>query len=148
VSRLEDPIASIPCEVQLPADWQRSSQDNTLFACRPEDNRRFPRRGLTAMAALQYRQTLPVLQRPNRWHRIYLVNLSRGGLAFLHSEQLFPREQMHVLFPGGEDRLVEVARCRRINDKCFEIGVSFAAEAATSPEPSDAESQPASPTQS
>lgn len=147
MSSLEDPIASLPCEVELPPEWRHPSDDKVLFTYRPEDHRRFSRRGLLAIAALQYRQTLPVLRRPNRWHRIYTVNLSQSGLAFLHSEQLFPRERMHILFPGGSDHIVEVARCRRINDRCFEIGARFVAGVAVSQQPSEVGGQPLSPAQ-
>lgn len=62
-------------------------------------------------------------------HRIYLQDLSRGGIGFLHFEQLYRGERTQVLFVNGRSMLIEIARCRRIRENCFSVGASFVGDA-------------------
>lgn len=63
-----------------------------------------------------------ILQHGGELARIYTLDLSRGGLAFLHVKQLFPLDQVSVWLESLLCLRVEVARCRRIEDCCFECG--------------------------
>jgi hypothetical protein len=54
-----------------------------------------------------------------------MMDLSRSGLRFLHGEQLFPLERMRVVLPDGKRRLIEVKWCRRVQDRCYEVGCTF-----------------------
>jgi hypothetical protein len=123
-------IAALPCEVQLPAGWGAGAAEKGLFASGPDERRGFLRRGLQICAALEYRQTFPSLGRARAWHRVYVVNVSRSGLLLLHSEQLFPKERLVVVLPDGKDVLVEISRCRRIQERCFEVGGRFVVDRA------------------
>jgi hypothetical protein len=118
-------IAALPCEVQLPDGWAVGALEQGLFASGPEERRGFLRRALRTCAALEHRQTFPSLGRARAWHRVYVVNVSRSGLLLLHSEQLFPKERLVVVLPDGKDVLIEISRCRRIQDRCFEVGGRF-----------------------
>lgn len=133
---LADVVAQLECEINPPREWDdffRASEDRPLSVV-PIEKRRHERRHLRIQAGLQYRQTAPVLRRPIKWHRVYMTNLSRGGIMFLHSEQLFPLERMRMVLPDPrvrefvrdpEDCVIEVVRCHRIQDRCFEIGAEF-----------------------
>ena len=123
---LADLLDSLPCEIELPAKWEDYFDKTGLLATGPEDKRRCPRFYLRAFAALETRQTFPALARPHQWHRVYTKDVSRGGLCFLHSEQLFPRERMRILMgPEGQQHAIAITRCTRIQDHCFEIGARF-----------------------
>jgi hypothetical protein len=77
------------------------------------------------VAALEHRQSLPALPRADTRHVVYTKDVSRGGIGFLHSEPLFPMEQFRLALPDGKSRTIEVVRCRRIQQRCFEIGAVF-----------------------
>lgn len=133
---LADSVGQLPCDIELPPSWIDFFDHPESRPIRevPIEKRRHARRYLRAYAGLQYRQTASVLRRPMTWHRVYMTNLSRGGILFLHSEQLFPLERMRMLLPDPrirelvrdpEDCAIEVVRCHRIQDHCFEIGAEF-----------------------
>lgn len=116
----------LPCLVQLPEGWFDEHGVHTTPL--EHDQRRFPRRAcgsIQAKAALEYRTTLPARQRDATTWAVYPVSISRGGLAFLHSEPLFPHEKFRISLADENCYEVEVARCRRIGPRCFEIGVRF-----------------------
>ncbi len=119
-------IDELPCQIRLPEAWleQYSSETNAVDG----DQRRFPRHPCgspQAKAALEYRSTLPSRPRePTVW-AVYPVSISRGGLAFLHSEPLYPCEKFRISLPNGKAFEIEVARCRRVGDRCFEVGARF-----------------------
>jgi hypothetical protein len=133
---LADAVGQLPCDIELPPSWNDFFDHPESRPLRevPIEKRRYARRYLRAYAGLQYRQTAPVLRRPMMWHRVYMTNLSQGGILFLHAEQLFPLERMWMILPDPrvrefvpdpEDCIIEVVRCHRIQDHCFEIGARF-----------------------
>ncbi|MBN2291045.1 MAG: PilZ domain-containing protein [Pirellulales bacterium] len=132
---LPDGLADdLRCDIMLPsfmADFFESEASNPII---PNDKRRFKRWHFNSIAALQCRQSLHALHRELIWHRVYTKDISRGGLAFLHSEQLFPLEQMRVLLPTRtvepifedcKECFMEVTRCRRWGEMCYEIAARF-----------------------
>jgi hypothetical protein len=125
IRKLTNALGPLKCEVELPSSWTDYFHRRGTIPTRPNERRRFPRSHLRASAALQYRQSFPALPRGEDWHKVYTKDVSRAGLAFLHSEQLYPKEQMALLLPDGRSRAIEVVRCRRIQARCFEIGAIF-----------------------
>ena len=55
----------------------------------------------------------------------YTKDVSRQGVGFLSPVQLLPKEKVQLCLPTGELSL-EVARCRRVDQGCFECGAKFA----------------------
>ena len=133
---IAEAVSQLKCEIELPSSWKdyfgRRGQLPTCMG----DKRRFPRSYFRGAAALHYRQSFPALPRRDLWYRVFTKDVSRGGISFLHGEQLFPGEQMTVVLSDGRSRPVEVVRCRRIEDRCFEIGAKFIA-GLRSPAPAD-----------
>ncbi|MBN1910768.1 MAG: hypothetical protein JW818_13565 [Pirellulales bacterium] len=122
------------CEIELPPALEDFFDFEGILPTTADERRRFARMDLRSFGALEYRQTFPVLPRSSCWHRIYTKDLSRGGLCFLHSEQLFPMEQMHVILPAEtvktvlprcERMIIEIRRCQRRGPRCYEIGACF-----------------------
>ena len=93
----------------------------------PGDTRQFPRRHLVASAIIEYRDGLPAHPRQPQRHNVVVADLSRRGLRFLHSEQFFPGELAIIQIAASKVMHIEVARCRKIADCCFEVGATFSA---------------------
>jgi hypothetical protein len=89
-----------------------------------DDRRRFPRRQLRMRAVMDLRQTLPAIERERALHCVYLRDISRTGIGFLHADELFPGEECRLWLPQKELH-VNVVLCRRQGPRCFVIGARF-----------------------
>ena len=89
------------------------------------DRRRFRRQRVFCAAALQHATTLRALPRAEEWHKIVVRDVGRGGVGFLHSQQLYPLERLRMVFPDLQTHYIEVVRCRKLGDHCFEVGAQF-----------------------
>lgn len=119
------------CEVELPPVWQNYFGESGAMPTFEGDGRRFPRFYARSKAALELSQSLPARPRNYAWHGIYTKNISRQGLGFLHSEQLYPCERLRLVLADGVPREIEVVHCRRIQRRCYEIGARFVASDAS-----------------
>lgn len=130
---LTEAIKALPSAVELPPGWEETWYDcgDQMYAM--QDHRTFPRHKLRHVAALQQAQSLPGLPRAAKTWQVLTKDVSRRGVAFLHGEQLFPGEQMQILFPSGSKALISVARCQRHAVRCYEVGARFVQNAAASP---------------
>lgn len=90
-----------------------------------DEQRRYIRRHLRVTAALHYRRSLPELRRESCWFKVLVRDVHRKGISFLHSEQLFPTEQMLLVLLDGKRRKIEVMRCNRLGDHCYTVGADF-----------------------
>jgi hypothetical protein len=57
----------------------------------------------------------------------YTKDVSRQGIGFLSPVQLMPKERVKLRLPTTQICL-EIARCRRMDQGCFECGARFALE--------------------
>jgi hypothetical protein len=57
----------------------------------------------------------------------YTKDVSRQGIGFLSPVQLLPKERVRLRVPNAQLSL-EIARCRRVDQGCFECGARFALE--------------------
>ena len=123
--KLADITASLHCDVELPPSWKDYVEKSGQVVPAAEQTRSFVRRYFCTSAALQCRQTLVGLPRPEAWHRVYTKDMSRDGLSFFHSEQLFPRELIRIVLIDGTQRILEIIGCRRVQNCCFEVEARF-----------------------
>lgn len=132
--RLADAIARQQCEVELPESWNDFFEISGMAGSSAADKRRAARWKNRVVAGLLYRTTFPVLPRSDEWHPIYIKDLSRTGMAFVHSEQLYPLERLRILVIDDRSsrllqndclRTVEISWCKRVKDKCFAVGSRF-----------------------
>ncbi len=125
LQKLINVVGPLKFSVDLPTSpekWFSASGPAPTVA---DDQRRFVRSQLRVSAALQYRRSLPSLARDSDWYKVVMRDISRGGISFLHSEQVFPTEQLMLVMPDCKPRCIEVTRCRRIKESCYEVGASF-----------------------
>ncbi len=132
--RLADAISRIKCEIEFPEAWSEFLNHSGPAGSVPADNRRFRRWKNRTLAGLLQCETYPVIPRNEQWRPIYLKDVSRGGVAFVHSEQLYPLERMRILFIDEVSsrllenyylRIIEVVRCKYVRTKCYEVGAQF-----------------------
>jgi hypothetical protein len=125
VDDLKPPQGTYRCRVLIPEAARRILEKKGATPTLEGDGRRFPRHRTRGWAVLEYQSTFAALQRPAESHAVLLVDLSRGGVGFLHSEQLFPLEQMCLTLHNNRSRTITIMHCRRLGDCCYLIGGEF-----------------------
>ena len=115
--------------LRVPEAVMASLQARRSAPPQSSDIRQFPRRHVVAQAVLEYRDGLPAHPRQPQRHNVIVADLSRAGLRFLHSEQFFPGELAVIQIAAGKQMCIEVARCRKVADLCYEVGARFSAGA-------------------
>ncbi len=115
-----------PLQCDLPVDQlDRGSAGNLPNLPTENDQRRFRRQVVFCAAALQHATTIKALPRAVEWHKVVLLDVGRGGVAFLHSRQLYPSERLQLIFPDLRPHYIEVVRCRKLGSQYFEVGAQF-----------------------
>ena len=115
-------LEQLECRVQLPEEMADDYFSETgALPTSFDERRRFARFRFRTKAILGVRPTLPVIPRTPEKHVIYSYDMSRGGLAFLHSQQLFPMEVCDLWLPT-QKLVVRVTRCQYLNENCYLIG--------------------------
>ena len=113
-------LATCQCELVIPSHFKEGLSKKGVFPTISDDRRRFVRYHFNSRAILEFGPTLPTIPREPTTAQIITRNISRGGVAFLHSEQLFPGERVTLWFPTSKHEYT-VVRCTGQNDHCFEI---------------------------
>jgi len=90
------------------------------------DQRRYVRRYAITKAVLHYQSSLPALPRIQENHLVVILDLSRSGVGFFHSEQLFPCERGTLILSKEKQLPIEIAWCQRVAENCYQIGAKFA----------------------
>ncbi|HEY3969005.1 MAG TPA: PilZ domain-containing protein [Planctomycetaceae bacterium] len=98
--------------------------DSGVMPTFPDEHRSFARRQLRMRAAMDLRQTLPAIERERAFHCVYLRDISRTGIGFLHADELFPGEECTLWLPQKELH-VAVVHCRRKAARCYIVGARF-----------------------
>jgi hypothetical protein len=90
----------------------------------PDERRGFPRRQLRLRAVMELRQSLPAIERERAFHCIYVRDISRTGIGFLHADELFPGEECRLWLSQKEMHMT-IVQCRRKGPRCYVIGARF-----------------------
>jgi hypothetical protein len=72
-----------------------------------------------------YLRSQAILQRGEIFMGVYTSDASRQGLCFLSPVQLLPKERCRIRLPKTKDFQIEVVRCRRLDEGCYECGAIF-----------------------
>ena len=119
LASLEDRIEMSPAERII---YFRS--DPNVPPPKPDERRGFARRQLRVRAVMDLQQSLPAIERERAFHCIYLRDISRTGIGFLHADELFPGEECRLWLPQTELH-VSIVQCRRQGPRCYLIGARF-----------------------
>jgi hypothetical protein len=66
-----------------------------------------------------------ILQRKDTHLGVLTADASRQGLKFLSPVQLLPKERCRIRLPKTKEFQIEIVRCRRIDEGCYECGAMF-----------------------
>lgn len=119
-------LAGLVCDIKVPRALQKRLARRGALPVTSEERRKSVRFSALAKTILEVKATILSANSPRREFAVLRTDLSGEGIAFLHSAQLFPGDLVTVWFPTGKLEC-HVARCVKHNDKCFEIGATFAA---------------------
>lgn len=113
IDAIWDEVELKPC---LPDELQDFFDQHGTLESRPGCRRAYLRFYLRSKAILQ-------------WHEaqmgVYTADASRQGLCFLSPVQLLPKERCRIRLPRTKEFQIEVVRCRRIAEGCYECGAMF-----------------------
>lgn len=56
---------------------------------------------------------------------VYVKDLSRMGVGFYSPVQLFPCDSVELQLPGQRTLRLQITRCLRIQERCFDCGTVF-----------------------
>ena len=116
----------LECRIQIPRKLLPYLMMEGIVPTMIKDRRRSQRYYYHVQAVLHYRQTrLDVPRSEGRCYLVLTKDISRKGVCFFHEEQLFPQERMMLDLPSGKCIEVEVNRCVKHNEQCFEIGATL-----------------------
>lgn len=121
-------LATLPCDVLIPTSWGSFFTERGPATPTYGDRRRRVRHRVRIKAVLEVEQTLPMIERDPLSFVVYSHDVSRDGLAFVHSQQMFPSETCQLWLPHGKVPLI-VTRCQRFNSRCYVVGTHLRAVA-------------------
>ncbi len=118
-------IKSCECDLAVPWEWQDRLTRRGVVPPTLDDRRQYIRHHFNGRGVLEYDETFSSIPREHTIAKVVTLDISRSGIAFLHSDQLFPGERVSLWLPLGKRSFV-VERCVEHNDSCFEIGAAIA----------------------
>jgi hypothetical protein len=75
-----------------------------------------------------YLREIGVVQHSGQNLAVYTKDVSRIGVGFFSPIQLFPCDRVELQLPGKNTLSLEIARCLRIRDRCFECGTVYSSD--------------------
>jgi len=66
-----------------------------------------------------------IIRRDNTFLGVFTADASRQGLRFLAPVQLLPKERLRIRLPNTKEFQIEIVRCCRIDECCYECGAKF-----------------------
>jgi hypothetical protein len=109
-----------------------------------ENRRRFARVYYRTAAALLIKSSLPAIPRPPMVTTVYVSDISRGSIRLLVDRVFYPEERLTINIPMLGLKHLLIRRCRRVGERCYELGAEFGAEVSVETAAGVTESGPAS----
>jgi hypothetical protein len=103
-------------KASLPSELKDFFEQHGAMPVRPGCRRAYHRFYLRGKA---------ILQRSDIHLGVYTADASRQGICFLSPVQLLPKERCRIRLPKTKEFKIEIVRCRRICDGCYECGAMF-----------------------
>jgi hypothetical protein len=109
---------ALPLQVQLPPELKDFFSENGYTYAEHRTNARLRVRGESVLTSLY---VPPFAKRSATSLRVLVKDMSRSGIALLAPYQLWPTERFGVELC---ERWIEaeVVRCRKLGERCFEVG--------------------------
>jgi hypothetical protein len=75
-----------------------------------------------------YLRSKAIVRRQDKSLGVYTADASRKGIRFLSPVQLMPKERVYIRLPKTKEFQIEITRCRRLEEDCYECGARFIVE--------------------
>lgn len=113
----------------IAATWEKVE----LKARLPEELRDFfdhvgpmpPQHGCRRAYQRFYLRGKAILRHKETNYGVYTVDASRQGLCVLSPIQLFPKERCQIRLPRTKEFQIQIVRCHRVGEGCYECGAMF-----------------------
>jgi len=122
---LDKLLETCESDLAVPSEWEDRLSQRGIIEPIHDDRRSYIRHRFTRPGMLEFDETFSSIPRDHTLAKVVTRDVSRCGIAFLYSEQLYPGEQVSLWLPIGK-RTYIVERCIQHNDNCFEIGATIA----------------------
>jgi hypothetical protein len=107
---------SVPSRAKLPYDADEYFAARGVAGSHYEMRRQFHR--------IHMRETGILLRGAER-HAVYTKDVSPMGVCVLSPVQVFPCELIRLMLTEGAKLDLELRRCRRVDEQCYECGAVF-----------------------
>ena len=124
--RLAELIQTLPNQIRLPEELGTFFDEQGPLPTIDNDRRRSIRTRVRAYGVLMPEKTLPAIPRVPSPQLIFTKDFSKCGVGILGHNQFYPGEQVRVILAKFWLQL-QVRRCRRLGEDCYEIGASLLA---------------------
>ena len=120
-TKLADLIHSLDWRIEIQVEWTDYFEDTRRSASVSGDQRHNQRLKIRTCGILWFEKAIPIRSRKKTPMGIYTRDFSRQGTGFLSPCEIYPEEQVRIVLPTFWTQF-RVARARRVNAKCYEIG--------------------------
>jgi PilZ domain len=101
---------------RIPAEMTDFFQREGPLPTRVDCRRAYPRFYMRGKAVLRWDEKL---------FGVYTVDASRKGIRFFSPMQLLPKLRVHLRIPKVQEFQVEIVRCCRLDEGCYDCGAVF-----------------------
>ena len=120
-TKLEQLLHSLSWKIEIPDEWSDYFEDTGRPAFFADDQRHNQRLKIRTCGVMWFEKSIPIRPRAKEPVGIYTRDFSRQGTGFLSPSENYPEEQVRIVLPTFWVQ-VRVARTRRINSNCYEVG--------------------------
>jgi hypothetical protein len=119
------PWDRVELKTNLPKGMQDFFEYRGTMPVHPQSRRAYSRFYLRSRA---------ILRRQDVFLGVYTADASRQGIKFLSPVQLLPKERCRIRLPNTKEFQIEIVRCRRVDEGCYECGAMFVLGIPTKPD--------------
>jgi len=106
----------VEVKTRLPEDMKDFFEQLGLAPTRPGCRRSYQRFFIRGKAILRWQDT---------HYGVYSADASRGGIRFLSPVEIPPTERARIRLPNTKEFQIEIVRCHRMDDCCYDCGAIF-----------------------
>jgi hypothetical protein len=117
-------VQQTPWTITLPETWIDYFHETGVMPNRVGEQRSALRRIVRTVGLLRIDEPLPAIPRTGGFIGVYTRDFSKNAVGLLSPIQLYPGETVRLVLPTFWLKL-QVARCLRHNEKCYEVGAEL-----------------------
>jgi hypothetical protein len=106
----------LPSRTELPWSWHQYASGAGAVSKKLDSTRQYCRIALRSIA---------IIWQGDGAHAVYTKDVSKSGIGLYSPVQLLPKAAIQLWVPGRSLLKLKVSRCKRIADRCFEVGTLF-----------------------